>query len=65
MFQIRMLQAFLCFMWFCLFFGLFNGLRDHLYLPTLVGVAANLMWQYGTLISIRKRKQKLTSTLEG
>jgi hypothetical protein len=65
MFQIRTLQAFLCFLWFCLIFGLFSGLRDHMYIPTLVGVAVNFMWQYGALIAIRKRKQKLASTSEG
>jgi hypothetical protein len=64
-FLLRMMQVFLCFLWVCLIFGLYNGLRDHMYIPTFVGVAANFMWQYGALIAIRKRKQKLASTSEG
>jgi hypothetical protein len=59
MFQIRMLQVFSCLLWLCLIFGLFIGLRNHVYIPAIIGISVNFMWQYGTRIAIRQRKQRL------
>jgi hypothetical protein len=53
--RLRILQAFEVFLGLSLLFGIVAEFRNPQW-PNVVGIAVNLLWQYMTLLAIRKQK---------
>jgi hypothetical protein len=53
--RLRILQAFEVLLVLALLFGIVAEFRDPKW-PRVVGIAVNVLWQYGTLLAIRRQR---------
>lgn len=63
MFKIRLMQAFLVFLWLCLLIGIYRALQQKMYLPAVIGLCGNLFWQYMAVRGIRQQRLVLSGEL--